>query len=113
MAAVRGPRSPTRSRRRWWLSAWRRWRADTRAFGPWAVACEVLRGNASHFDERTFALKPHPGQVTCARWIREDLEYRRGDPAQQTRIQDRYSLRCSPHVIGVLLDALAMFRPVI
>jgi histidine ammonia-lyase len=78
-----------------------------------AVACEVLRGNASHFDERTFALKPHPGQVTCARWIREDLEYRRGDPAQQTRIQDRYSLRCSPHVIGVLLDALAMFRPVI
>ena len=87
-----------------------------------ACASEVMRGNASHFDERTFALKPHPGQMTAARWIREDLEYRRtgrqgggrgGGEEPQRRIQDRYSLRCAPHVIGVLLDALAMFRPVI
>ena len=83
-----------------------------------ACASHVLRGNASHFDERTFALKPHPGQITAARWIREDLEYQRaargdGAPEPQRRIQDRYSLRCAPHVIGVLLDALAMFRPVI
>jgi len=83
-----------------------------------ACACEVLRGNASHFDERIFALKPHAGQVTAARWIREDLEYRRaartdGEQGPERRIQDRYSLRCAPHVIGVLLDALAMFRPVI
>ena len=42
-----------------------------------AVACEVMRGNPSHFDERLFALKPHPGPATCARWIRDDLEYGR------------------------------------
>jgi histidine ammonia-lyase len=82
-----------------------------------AVACEVLRGNPSHFDERIFALKPHPGQAACARWLREDLEYRRdgggGQGWGQSRIQDRYSLRCAPHVIGVLLDALAAFRPLL
>jgi len=89
-----------------------------------AVASDVLRGNPSHFDERIFALKPHPGQMACARWIREDLEYRgasspgpsspvgASSPAKP-RIQDRYSIRCAPHVIGVLLDALAAFRPLI
>ena len=84
-----------------------------------AVGCEVLGGNPSHFDERIFALKPHPGQAACARWIREDLEYRRESAGAKrsdtvpSRIQDRYSLRCAPHVIGVLVDALAAFRPLL
>jgi len=88
-----------------------------------AVASDVLRGNPSHFDERIFALKPHPGQMACARWIREDLEYlgaaapaaaaAPGSSPAKPRIQDRYSIRCAPHVIGVLLDALAAFRPML
>ena len=82
-----------------------------------AVGCEVLAGNPSHFDGRIFALKPHPGQAACARWIREDLEYesvslKRSD-TPPSRIQDRYSLRCAPHVIGVLVDALAAFGPLL
>ena len=72
-----------------------------------ATNVDVIRGNPAHFDARIFALKPHPGSERCARWIRELLEY---DPARPTaepaRLQDRYSLRCAPHVIGVLLDAL-------
>jgi histidine ammonia-lyase len=77
-----------------------------------AMACDVLRGNAGHFDARIFALKPHPGQAACAAWIRGDLEGRASDvPA--ARVQDRYSLRCAPHVIGVLLDALALFGPLL
>ena len=78
-----------------------------------ATASDVLHGNPSHFDQRIFALKPHPGQAACARWIREDLEYRDDEPQRQSRIQDRYSLRCAPHVIGVLLDALAAYRPIL
>ncbi|HTA20699.1 MAG TPA: aromatic amino acid ammonia-lyase [Polyangia bacterium] len=75
-----------------------------------AMASDVLRGNASHFDARIFALKPHPGQAACAAWMRAHL----GDVTRPgTRVQDRYSLRCAPHVIGVLLDALAMFRPML
>jgi histidine ammonia-lyase len=70
-----------------------------------AIASDVTRGNPAHFDDRIFAAKPHPGQRECARWIREDLEYAPGR-AHDGRIQDRYSIRCAPHVIGVLLDAL-------
>jgi histidine ammonia-lyase len=80
-----------------------------------AMASDVLRGNASHFDARIFALKPHPGQSACAAWIRQDLDLSAAEAAAapRARVQDRYSLRCAPHVIGVLLDALAMFQPVL
>ncbi|MDJ0786923.1 MAG: aromatic amino acid ammonia-lyase [Myxococcota bacterium] len=68
-----------------------------------AILSDVTHGNPEHFDARIFEWKPHPGSVTAARWIREGLE----GAGQRTpaRLQDRYSLRCAPHVIGVLLDA--------
>ena len=78
-----------------------------------ASLCDVLRGNRSHFHERIFALKPHPGQSLVARWIREDLDFRSDDPIHAGRIQDRYSIRCAPHVIGVLADALGFARQVL
>ncbi|MBK8262236.1 MAG: aromatic amino acid lyase [Nannocystis sp.] len=73
-----------------------------------AMASDVLAGNPAHFDDRIFAAKPHPGQRACAAWIRRDIEYPRS--AAPARIQDRYSIRCAPHVIGVLLDALPWIR---
>lgn len=69
----------------------------------------VLKGNAHHFDERLFAVKPHPGQQQIARWLREDLHCTT-PPRNSQRLQDRYSLRCAPHVIGVLQDALYSLR---
>ena len=79
-----------------------------------AMASELMRGNPSHFDARLFAVKPHPGSVACAAWMRDDLEYGDGAAAVAgARVQDRYSIRCAPHVIGVLLDALAMFGPIL
>jgi histidine ammonia-lyase len=74
-----------------------------------AMASDTMRGNRSHFDDRIFVAKPHPGQRVCARWIREDLEYKRTE-RHEGRIQDRYSIRCAPHVIGVLLDAMLWMR---
>lgn len=76
-----------------------------------AVQSDVLQGNPAHFDARLFALKPHPGQAQVARWIAADLEYPRLRPASPVRLQDRYSIRCAPHIIGVLSDALAWMRP--
>ena len=75
-----------------------------------AMASDVMHGNPAHFDDRIFAAKPHPGQRACARWIRDDLEYHRRDGENGRRLQDRYSIRCAPHVIGVLLDALPQAR---
>lgn len=45
--------------------------------------------------------------MTAGRWIREDVELGAGDPSPTGRLQDRYSIRCAPHVVGVLVDALA------
>jgi histidine ammonia-lyase len=69
-----------------------------------AAASDVMRGQPGHFDARLFAAKPHPGQAQVARWMREDLESEQARVAPRARLQDRYSIRCAPHVIGVLLD---------
>ncbi len=75
-----------------------------------AMAVDVMRGEARHFDDRLFAAKPHPGQRTVARWLREDTSFDERSFDEPTRVQDRYSLRCAPHVIGVLVDTLPFFR---
>ncbi len=69
-------------------------------------------GNAHHFDEALFAVKPHAGQQNVAARLRLDLASDRPTRNDQ-RLQDRYSLRCAPHVIGVLEDALPFFRTLI
>ncbi len=74
-----------------------------------ALASFALDGNAHHFDEVLFSVKPHAGMQRVAAMLRADL------PTDQwerngKRLQDRYSIRCAPHVIGVLADALPFFR---
>lgn len=69
-------------------------------------------GNAHHFDETLFAAKPHPGQARIAARLRRDLHSER-PPRNEQRLQDRYSLRCAPHVIGVLEDSLPFLRQLI
>jgi histidine ammonia-lyase len=65
----------------------------------------AVEGNHFHFDPVLFSVKPHAGQKAVAAWIHDDL--RVGEvPRNSNRLQDRYSLRCAPHVIGVLQDAL-------
>ena len=75
-----------------------------------ALASAAMGGEAAHFDDRIFALKPHPGQRLAARWIAEQLAYNKDTCVHPKRVQDRYSIRCAPHVIGVLLDALPWIR---
>jgi histidine ammonia-lyase len=73
-----------------------------------AMAVDVTHGNRGHFDPRIFELKPHPGEIRCAGWIREDLEFGEGrEFAPAARLQDRYSIRCAPHVIGVFVEAIS------
>lgn len=83
------------------------------------LACRItaanvvgIAGNAHHFDETLFAAKPHPGQQRAAARIRSDL-VAEAPLRNSHRLQDRYSLRCAPHVIGVLEDALPFMRQLI
>ncbi|MCA8061986.1 HAL/PAL/TAL family ammonia-lyase [Burkholderia sp. AU38729] len=73
-----------------------------------ALTTVALDGRAGHFDARLFDAKPHAGQAEAAAWIRADLAGRDESPAR--RLQDRYSVRCAPHVIGVVRDALSWMR---
>ena len=75
-----------------------------------SLASVALNGNAYHFDEKLFSVKPHPGQNCVAERLRSDLQLQQSAPRNDTRLQDRYSLRCAPHIIGVLEDSLPWLR---
>lgn len=93
-----------------------------------ALACEALGGNRSHFAAFLYESKPHPGQAESARRIAEllagsrlALEHpqatgnsgtlgERGYQRLDRSVQDRYSVRCAPHVIGVLRDTADWVR---
>jgi histidine ammonia-lyase/phenylalanine ammonia-lyase len=89
-----------------------------------AMASEALLGNRGHFNAFLFDdAKPHPGMVTSARNIRdllaesslaldsEELFSAGLDGAGflelDRHVQDKYSIRCAPHVIGALRDVLS------
>ncbi|MGH3679900.1 MAG: HAL/PAL/TAL family ammonia-lyase [Natronosporangium sp.] len=90
-----------------------------------ALAAEALTGNRGHYAAFIHEAKAHPGQVRSAAVIRRLLadsglaldhsqvlelnEPLGGQGFQRLRrtIQDRYSLRCAPHVIGVLRDTIS------
>jgi histidine ammonia-lyase len=74
-----------------------------------AMASFALDGNAHHFNATLFSVKPHPGQQRVAGWLRRDLPADQ-PPRNGKRLQDRYSIRCAPHVVGVLADALPWLR---
>lgn len=75
-----------------------------------ALSIHALMGNAHHYDPAIARVKPHPGQEYIARKISDILNTEK-DPsileanALET-LQDPYSLRCSPQILGVLYDAL-------
>jgi histidine ammonia-lyase len=77
-----------------------------------AMASLALLGNPAHFDARLALAKPHPGQMLATQRIREDLAVYAAS-CEPGRLQDRYSIRCAPHVIGVLEDMLPAFRALI
>lgn len=78
-----------------------------------AMSSIALHGNIGHYDARLFAVKPHAGQIEVASWISADLNCAQSKPDEPPRLQDRYSLRCAPHVIGVVQDSLPWFKQMI
>ena len=82
------------------------------------LACRIsamnsiaLKGNAYHFNKRLFDLKPHPGQALAAEKIRTALPAEnQKTPDAPSQIQDVYSIRCAPHVIGLFFDMSGTLR---
>jgi histidine ammonia-lyase len=92
--------------------AWRLLRAAEIAA---AMSLEGALGTHAALDQRIHALRPQPGQAACAARLRALLrdstipQSHRDDP----RVQDPYSLRCIPQVLGAARDALAFVEQVI
>ncbi|MFQ5842959.1 MAG: histidine ammonia-lyase [Thermodesulfobacteriota bacterium] len=80
-----------------------------------AMSLEVLMGTNVEFDPRIQEVKPHPGQIGAAdnmRRISQNSEII-SSHKDCSRIQDAYTLRCSPQVHGASKDALAYARRVV
>jgi histidine ammonia-lyase len=80
-----------------------------------ALSLDALRGSPAAFDERIAATRPYAGHAVTARNLRrlnEGSAIRESHRATEKdkRVQDAYSLRCTPQVHGAVRDALAQVR---
>lgn len=74
-----------------------------------ALALEALLGVSDAFDERLHAARRQTGQQTVAAHLRALIA---GSTFLNAagRVQDPYSLRCAPQILGPVLDTLALVR---
>ena len=80
-----------------------------------SMSLEVLMGSKTEFDQRIHHVRPHPGQAAAADnmdRITRDSEIITSHK-DCSRIQDAYSLRCSPQVHGASKDAITYARKVV
>ncbi|KXG78682.1 Histidine ammonia-lyase [Fervidicola ferrireducens] len=79
-----------------------------------ALSFEALNGVIDALDERVQLVRPHPGQVSCARNMRKLLEGSEFVTRQgQLKVQDAYALRCIPQVHGAIKDAIRHVKRVL
>lgn len=74
-----------------------------------AMSVDAVMGSDTPFDPRIHALRPHPGQQLAAAHYRRLLEgsaIRASHREDDDRVQDPYSFRCQPQVMGACLDLL-------
>ncbi len=74
-----------------------------------ALTVDAARGSDGPFDPRIHALRGQPGQIDVAQYYRALLqgsEIRHSHLDGDDRVQDPYSLRCQPQVVGACLDQM-------
>jgi histidine ammonia-lyase len=78
------------------------------AIATGALSVDALKGSAKPFDARISALRGQPGQIRVAAAIAGLLEGSEilTSHVQCSRVQDPYSFRCQPQVMGAALDLL-------
>jgi histidine ammonia-lyase len=74
-----------------------------------AMSVDAIMGSDTPFDPRIHALRPHPGQQFAAAQYRRLLagsQIRASHLENDERVQDPYSFRCQPQVMGAAIDLL-------
>jgi phenylalanine ammonia-lyase len=99
------------------------------AVGALAIAVHALRASHEHYDARIHLAKGHPGQIAIAAVLREMVASARSGVSSSTRIQpdggsdaiiklaegvqEIYSVRCAPQILGVVPESLEATRIVL
>jgi histidine ammonia-lyase len=80
-----------------------------------AMSLEVLMGSRTEFDPRIHQVRPHRGQGTAADNMARMTQNSEIISSHEdcSRVQDAYTLRCSPQVHGASKDGLTYARKVI
>ncbi len=72
-----------------------------------AMSFEAQNGIVDALDPRMHAIRPHKGQIDTARIVSDLLKGSKNVTRQgEKRVQDAYSLRCTPQVHGASKDAV-------
>ncbi len=77
-----------------------------------AMSVEGLMGSTTPYDQPIHDARPHKGQTDCSKNVRRMCERSAIIDSHDgcDRIQDAYSLRCTPQVHGAIRDTLAHVR---
>ncbi|MGD2269875.1 MAG: histidine ammonia-lyase [Desulfobacterales bacterium] len=80
-----------------------------------AMSLEVLMGSRTEFNARIHRVRPHPGQTAAADNLERITQNSEIITSHKDcgRIQDAYTLRCSPQVHGASRDAIFYARQVL
>jgi histidine ammonia-lyase len=73
-----------------------------------AMSSDAIKGSDTPFDKRIQNVRGHGGQIAVAGVLRELMHGSdiRASHEECDRVQDPYSIRCQPQVIGACLDVL-------
>jgi histidine ammonia-lyase len=82
-----------------------------------ALSLDALRGSPVAFDTRITGARPHPGAAISAHNIvrlnvGSQIRESHRAATQDTRVQDAYSLRCTPQVHGAARDSISQVSSV-
>lgn len=69
-----------------------------------SISIEAYQCNTDFLNEHIHSIRPHPGQISTARYIRNYLEGSGIASKEKQQIQDPYSFRCIPQVHGASKD---------
>lgn len=78
------------------------------ALAAGAMSADAIKGSDTPFDKRIQSVRGHGGQIAVASVLRELMHGSEIRASHLTcdRVQDPYSIRCQPQVIGACLDVL-------
>lgn len=78
-----------------------------------AATFEALKACSSPFDPRIHMVRPHWGQIECAFNMRSLLQDSQLIDSKEGKIQDCYSIRCFPQIMGASIDAFRYAKKIV